>query len=240
LITGVLATLAIGVIVWVTPPAPRAHADAPRGRLADVLKITELLRLDFGVFALHAAQFAMWVALPGLLVGAGLAKADHWHIYLPMVLLSFGVMTVLFPLERRGMLKHVMLVAIAVAAATQFGFMAQPHTVWVLALLLFVFFSALNLLEACLPSAVSRVAPTAGRGAALGVYNMLQSLGFFAGGALGGLIVKMFGPAAVFVLAALLLSVWLAVAWGMAPIRPAAGTRSARQDDAAAAVAQQN
>jgi MFS family permease len=220
LITGILATLAIGVIVWITPPAPRAHADAPRGSLRDVLKITELLRLDFGVFALHAAQFAMWVALPGLLVSAGLAKADHWHIYLPTVLLSFGVMAVLFPLERRGRLKQVMLVAIAVAALTQLGFMAQPHSLWALALLLFVFFSALNLLEACLPSAVSRVAPAAGRGAALGVYNMLQSLGFFAGGAVGGVLAKAYGPAAVFVFAALLLGAWLATAWGMAAIKP--------------------
>jgi MFS family permease len=220
LLTGVLATLAIGVIAWVTPSAPRAQAQTPRTRLRDVLRITELVRLDVGVFALHAAQFAMWVSLPGLLVSAGLPKADHWHIYLPTVLLSFTVMGVLFPLERRGRLKQVMLTAIATTALTQFGFMVQPTSLWILALLLLVFFSALNMLEACLPSAVSRVAPSTGRGAALGVYNMLQSFGFFTGGAAGGLLAKAYGPGAVFIFAAVLLGVWLLVAWRMTPIKP--------------------
>jgi predicted MFS family arabinose efflux permease len=229
LLTGVLATLAIGVILWVTPPAPRAQAGSPRGRLRDVLRITELLRLDVGVFALHAAQFAMWVSLPGLLVSAGLAKADHWQLYLPTVLLSFLVMGTLFPLERRGLLKQVMLVAIATAALTQFGFMAQPASLWALALLLLIFFSALNMLEACLPSAVSRVAPSSGRGAALGVYNMLQSFGFFTGGAAGGLLAKAHGPGAVFVFAAVLLGVWLLAAWRMAPLRPQARTAAQTQ-----------
>lgn len=221
LVTGVLATLAIGVIIWVTPSAPRVQAGAPRGRLRDVLRITELLRLDVGVFALHAAQFAMWVSLPGLLVSAGLPKADHWQLYLPTVLLSFLVMGLLFPLERRGLLKQVMLVAIATTVLTQFGLMAQPTSLWALALLLLVFFSALNMLEACLPSAVSRLAPSTGRGAALGVYNMLQSFGFFVGGAVGGLLAKAYGSSAVFVFAAVLLGFWLLVAWRMAPL----GTR---------------
>jgi MFS family permease len=234
-VTGVLAALAIPVVIWITPPAPVVHKDTPRGSLKDVLKITELLRLDFGVFALHAAQFAMWVALPGLLVDAGLAKPDHWMIYLPTVLASFVVMgAVLFPMERRGMLKQAMLGSIALVAVVQFGFVAAPVSGWVLAGLLFVFFSGLNVLEACLPSAVSRVAPANARGAALGVYNMLQSLGFFAGGALGGVIAKTWGSGAVFIFAAILLGLWLLVALGMAAIGAKPGAQTAKAEPSSA------
>jgi predicted MFS family arabinose efflux permease len=121
-------------------------------------------------------------------------------------------------MERRGLLKQAMLGSIALVTLVQFGFVAAPNSAWALAALLFVFFSGLNVLEACLPSAVSRVAPANARGAALGVYNMLQSLGFFAGGALGGMIAKNYGPQAVFIFAAILLGLWLLVALGMAAI----------------------
>src|SRR5947208_11085973 len=101
--TGVLALACIGVVTWWTPPEPKQHRNMPRGKLSEVLAHPGLLRLDVGVFVLHAVQLAMWVAIPALLVEAGLAKEHHWYVYLPTVLASFVVMGVtLFPLERRG------------------------------------------------------------------------------------------------------------------------------------------
>lgn len=216
--TGVLALACIAVILWWTPPAPLQHADVPRGRLADVLRHGPLLRLDVGVFVLHAVQLAMWVAVPALLVQAGLDKASHWMVYLPGVLASFVVMgAVVFPLERRGYLRAVFLAAIGLVLLVQLGLLATSWRpgVAALALWLFLFFCGFNILEATQPSLASRVAPPGARGAALGVYNTLQSLGFFAGGAVGGWLARDVGHAGLFGACAVLMLVWLVVAWSM-------------------------
>jgi MFS family permease len=217
-VTGALALAGVGIVIWLVPPEPVEHKNQPRGRLSEVLTHSGLLRLDFGVFVLHAVQLAMWVAIPALLVHAGLDKSHHWQVYLPAVLASFVVMgATLFPLERRGYLRAVFLAAIGLVTLVQLGLwlMAGHPNIWGLALLLFVFFCGFNVLEASQPSMATRVAPPHARGAALGVYNTLQSLGFFAGGALGGLLAKSVGAQGVFAACAGLMLLWLLVAWPM-------------------------
>jgi MFS family permease len=218
LLTGALALGCIAVVVWWTPPAPVRKANVPRGRLVDVLTDASLLRLDVGVFVLHAVQLAMWVAVPALLVQSGLAKDRHWLVYLPAVVASFFVMGgLLFPLERRGYLRAVFLGSIGLILLVQAGLLvtaAQPG-IAALAVLLFLFFCGFNVLEATQPSLASRLAPPQSRGAALGVYNTLQSLGFFAGGAVGGWLAKSVGSSGLFGACAALMLLWLAVAWPM-------------------------
>jgi MFS family permease len=216
-VTGLLALACIAIVLWWTPPAPLQRSSVPRGRLAEVLRHGALLRLDVGVFVLHAVQLAMWVAVPSLLVEAGLAKDRHWVVYLPTVLASFFVMGAVFPLERRGYLRAVFLAAIGLVLLVQVGlvFAVGRPGVASLAVLLFVFFCGFNVLEATQPSLASRLAPAHARGAALGVYNTLQSLGFFAGGAVGGWLAKNVGSSGLFLACAALMAVWLAVAWPM-------------------------
>lgn len=223
-LTGVLALAGVAIVVWLVPAEPSQHKTQPRGRLSEVLTHSALLRLDFGVFVLHAVQLAMWVAIPALLVQAGLDKQSHWQVYLPAVLASFVVMGMtLFPLERRGYLRAVFLAAIGLVTLVQLGLWLQSGRpdIWALGLLLFVFFCGFNVLEASQPSMASRVAPAHARGAALGVYNTLQSLGFFAGGALGGALVKSEGAQGVFAACAGLMLLWLVVAWPMRAPRQA-------------------
>ncbi|MCZ8255469.1 MAG: MFS transporter [Polaromonas sp.] len=228
-LTGALALGGIAVVVWWVPPEPVEHANRPRGSVAEVLKDAALLRLDFGVFILHAVQLAMWVAIPALLVGAGLDKASHWQVYLPAVLASFVVMGMtLFPLEKRGYLRAVFLGSVGLIALVQLGLLWaawSAPSLGLLAALLFLFFCGFNVLEATQPSLASRVAPAHARGAALGVYNTLQSLGFFAGGAVGGWITKVHGPEGLFAVCGGLMLLWLAVAWPMrAPSRHGAAS----------------
>lgn len=223
LITGVLALLGVVVVVWGAPAAPAIAADARRGRLPDVLRDPGLMRMNFGVFVLHAVQLAMWVAVPGLLVQAGLDKDAHWQVYLPAVLGSFVVMGGMFAMERRGQLKRVFLAAILLIALVQLGLLLQssgsPSLPW-LATLLFLFFCGFNVLEASQPSLVSRLAPAQVRGAAMGVFNTLQSLGFFAGGWAGGSLVKAWGSPMLFLCcAAAMLLWWLAALPMQAPGR---------------------
>jgi predicted MFS family arabinose efflux permease len=223
-VTGLLALACIAVVLWWTPAEPVQHKNMPRGRLVDVLNHGPLLRLDVGVFVLHAVQLAMWVAIPALLVAAGLDKDSHWQVYLPAVLASFVVMgATLFPLERRGYLRAVFLGAVGLVLLVQLGLLlaARQPGVAMLAVLLFLFFCGFNVLEATQPSMASRVAPPHARGTALGVYNTLQSLGFFAGGAVGGWLAKSVGAPGLFAACAVLMGLWLAVAWPMrAPQAP--------------------
>jgi MFS family permease len=220
-LTGALAVAGIAVVLWWVPAESLQHADRPRGSVLEVLKNPALLRLNFGVFVLHAVQLAMWMAIPALLVGAGLDKALHWEIYLPAVLASFLVMGLtLFPLEKRGYLRAVFLGAVGLIFLVQLGLLwaasspAGP-SLGLLGALLFLFFCGFNVLEASQPSLASRVAPAHARGAALGVYNTLQSLGFFAGGAVGGWITKTQGAQGLFMVCGGLMLLWLAVAWSM-------------------------
>jgi predicted MFS family arabinose efflux permease len=150
-------------------------------------------------------------------------------VYLPAVLASFLVMGLtLFPLERRGYLRAVFLGSVGLVAVVQVGLWALAGSPGVPALagLLFVFFCGFNVLEASQPSMASRIAPPHARGAALGVYNTLQSLGFFAGGAVGGWLSKGVGAAGLFAACAGLMLVWLAVAWPM----KAPGARSSAEE----------
>ncbi|MDN5504653.1 MAG: MFS transporter [Comamonas sp.] len=222
-LTCALALAGIAVVLWVVPPEPRQHANAPKGRFSELLGQSDLLRLNFGVFILHTVQMSMWVAVPAMLVRAGLAKEQHWHIYLPAVLLSFVAMGLLFSMERKGRLRTALLGAIGLVLVVQIGLgmlaaSGTIPTVWCMALLMFLFFCGFNALEATQPSLVSRMAPAPLRGAALGAYNTLQSLGLFAGGAVGGAVAKFAGVPGLFIMTAVLVALWLAVTWPLRPV----------------------
>jgi MFS family permease len=162
----------------------------------------------------------MWVAIPVMLVQAGLDKQAHWQAYLPAVLLSFVFMGGLFALEARGHLKVAFLGSVALIGLVQLALwwaLSQAPSIWLLGFLLFAFFVGFNILEASQPSLASRVAPAQARGAALGVYNTVQSLGFFVGGFGGGWLAKHYGFEALFAGCFVLMAVWLVAAWGMKP-----------------------
>jgi MFS family permease len=217
-VTLLLAVSGVVIVRWWTPPEPALPvAGQAKHSLWGLLVHPDLIRLNFGVFALYAVQLASWVAIPALLIQAGVASTDHGWVYLPAVLLSFVVMGLtLFPMERRGRLRGLFLACIVLVMGVQAAWsllaLSAPP-LWALAILLFLFFCGFNVLEASQPSLASRLAPTGSRGAALGVYNTLQSLGIFAGGALGGLLLKSVGASGVFMASAALMVVWLGVAW---------------------------
>ncbi len=227
-LTCALALAGIALVIWVVPPEPARQHGPQRAPLSAVWRHADLLRLNAGVFVLHTVQMSMWVAVPAMLVQAGLDKSAHWQVYLPAVLLSVVAMGALFAMERRGRLRAALLAAIGLLLAVQLALAglsasgAQP-SLMALGGLLFVFFCGFNALEATQPSLVSRMAPDHLRGAALGVYNTLQSLGLFAGGALGGVLAKWTGSAGLFAATTLLVALWLAVTWPLKPVARGAG-----------------
>jgi MFS family permease len=220
-LTGVLTLLAMVVVAVVIPDpgASHFHSDAEMvpARLKDVLKDKQLLRLNYGIFSLHAAQMAMFTVIPLALMKTGhLAETQHWKIYLPVMLLAFAFMVpAIIVGEKRGKLKQVFVMAVVLLLLTQLLLTVLVSYFWGIVAALMIFFVAFNILEASLPSLISKLAPAQAKGTAMGVYNTSQSLGLFVGGVTGGLLAHQFGHFAVFAFGAGLSAVWLWLALSM-------------------------
>ena len=222
-LTGILALLAIFVVIRVVPAAPAVPRQPTWQSFVEVLAHRQLLRLNFGVFALHLMLTAMWVLLPAELISTGgLPVAEHWKVYLPALLLSFVIMVpAIIVAERFSRMKLIFNAAIVLLLLVQFGFGLFSAGLYGLAFWLTLFFVAFNILEATQPSLISRIAPPHAKGAALGVYNTTQALGLFLGGVFGGVLAKYAGPGAVWAGGAALALVWLmlGLSMSMPPLR---------------------
>jgi MFS family permease len=216
-LTGVMALVAMLVVRFVVPE-PVANAADPAltpSTVMDVLRDKQLARLNFGIFSLHGVLMAMFVVVPVELL-AQLAEDEHWKMYLGVMLASVAIMLpVMLLSERRGRQKTAFLGSIAVIGASALLLEAGSGTFQLMAGALVLFFAAFNLLEAMLPSLVSRVAPSNAKGTAIGVYSTLQFLGTFTGAVAGGWIAQQYGNIAVFGMCAIVAGVWLVVASGM-------------------------
>ncbi|MEX3930585.1 MFS transporter [Paraburkholderia phymatum] len=213
-LVGVFSILAIGVVLWVVPDAPRpVHVPAP---FHEVLHNRELLRLNFGVLVLHATQTALFLVVPRILEAGGLPVASHWKIYLPVMGLAFVMMVpAIIAAEKRGKMKAVLLGAIGLILIGQLLLGVAAHTIMAVAAILFIYFLGFNILEASQPSLVSKLAPGNRKGAAAGVYNTTQSIGLAMGGVIGGWLLKVDGQSAVFFACSGLVFCWLIIAANM-------------------------
>jgi MFS family permease len=213
--TGVLALVAMAVVRFGVPDGPSRQA--PRGPIPwrVLLSSPELVRLNVGIFALHAILMAMFIVVPMALVGAGLAARSHSWVYLAGVLAGFVLMlpAMVGPLAARE--RPVFLAAIALVALSLGVIAAGTGSLGALAIGLVIFFTGFNVLEAKLPALVSRAAPREATGAATGIYSSVQFFGTFFGGAAGGVLAQHAGFAAVMVSCMVLAGGWLAVAWNM-------------------------
>jgi len=218
--TAILAVFAMIVIAFFIPdPAiTRFHSDteASSKRFKEVLRNKDLLRLDFGIFSLHAILMSVFMQVPFLLKDNGLHAAYHWKVYLPVMLLAFVFMVppMIFA-DKRAKSKEVFMGAIALAALAQLTLLIFHGSVLSIAFALLLFFIAFNLLEAMLPSLISKTAPLAAKGTAMGVYSSVQFMGAFVGASVGGFLMQHFGGNAVLIFAMVLLLLWLLVASGM-------------------------
>jgi predicted MFS family arabinose efflux permease len=222
---GALALVGIAVTV-VAVPKPRQRrvhreAEPVAALLGTTVRNPELLRLDFGIFSLHAMLAASFLVVPGLLARTlGLGAGSGEWVYLPVLLLSVVIMVPAIIIgERRRRMKAVLVTAVAALLASQIMLAVGHDTPVVLLGALLVFFAAFNIMEASLPSLVTKIAPTGATGTATGVYSSSQFLGIFVGGAMGGWVLQHLGVAAVFEFTAVLAALWLVFAAAMRPPR---------------------
>jgi MFS family permease len=161
---------------------------------------------------------SVFMQVPFVLRKDGLAGAQHWQVYLPVMLVAFMLMVPPIVIaEKKNKMKQVFMGAVGLAALAQLALMLLQHSIWGVALALLVFFTAFNVLEATLPSMISKIAPLASKGTAMGVYSSVQFFGAFFGASIGGALMQYVGGNAVFVFAIVLLLLWLAVASAMRP-----------------------
>jgi predicted MFS family arabinose efflux permease len=221
LATGGMALLGILIVAFVVPKAngPLLHRESgvAKQALGATLRHPDLLRLDLGIFVLHAMLMSSFVALPLALVEkAGLPKEEHWWVYLTALLISFFAMIpfIIYG-EKKRQMKRVLLGAVLVLMLTELFFWAFGNTLRALVIGTVVFFIAFNLLEASLPSLISKVSPAGGKGTAMGVYSTSQFLGSAAGGILGGWLFQHGGLDVVFLGGAAMAAIWFAFAMTM-------------------------
>ncbi|MCG6659448.1 MFS transporter [Halomonas campisalis] len=232
--TALLAALGLVVLWKLVPPAPRRlrHRDVgiDRRQLAGILTRADLWRLDLSIFALHLVLMAIFVAVPFRLVEAGIAAEHHGLAYLGIMALAFACMVPLVIVaEKRQRMRGMCLLAIGGIAVSLAG-LAGVGGGWLLFAWLLLFFTAFNLLEATLPSMLSKLAPAGAKGTAMGVYSTSQFLGAFLGGLLGGLLAQQWGLPAVFIGCALLAALWWLVMLGM-PAPPHLSSEVVALDD---------
>jgi len=219
-IIAALGVACLGVARFVVPLAPRNDARSMNASARDVLGHKDLLRLNLGVYVLHLTQVALFIVVPGLLAqSGGLAPSALWRVYLPVILVSFVLMVpVVFLAEKMRAHRAALRACVAMLAVVLAAMVWLRQGFYPLAIGLTLFFVMFNVLEALQPSLVSRVAPKAYRGLALGFYNTAQAAGLFTGGALGGWMLVHGGPDLVFLVTAGLTLVWLAATWAMKPL----------------------
>lgn len=217
-LTGVSMLLAM-FAVYKYVPDPEKNTSTNRLPALQIALQPQLWRLNFGIFALHAAQMALFISLPFLFLQMGIAQEAQWKVYAPMVLFGMVLMVpVIIYGEKKRKLKQTLLFAIGMMVVAQAMLATKHNAVMVMTAALVIYAIAFNVLEAILPSMVAKFAPAEQRGAAMGFYSTAQSIGLFIGGVAGGGLFSRFGFEGVFVFATALMLIWWAIAaTGAAP-----------------------
>ncbi len=213
-----LALLGIAITLFVVPRPQflRVHRDTETvsGMLGSILKNRELLRLDFGIFALHAMLTASFLVLPPLLhYRLHVNSHSQWTVYLPVLLISVALMVpAIVVAEKYRRMKAVFVGAIVALTASQLMLVVGNRDVYVVLAAITLFFAGFNVLEASLPSLVTKTAPPEAKGTATGIYSSAQFLGIFVGGVVGGWIQQTEGGGSIFAWSGGLALLWLVVA----------------------------
>ena len=216
-LTGGLAFLAILVVLFIVPNPKKStvHSDAELvpAQFFNVIKSPDLLRLDYGIFVLHLCLTSLFVVLPLLIRDAGLDAESHWKVYLPILITSMAaIIPFVIIAEKKRKMKAVFIGAIVALVLANLSFFLFFNSLYGLIACLWLFFCGFNLLEATLPSLISKTAPGDLKGTAMGAYSTSQFMGAFIGGATGGLIYGALGAEFVFLFAATIASTWAIVA----------------------------
>ena len=215
--TAVLAIMGIGILYLLVPDPVESHfhrdAEVETSSIGSVLKTPDLLRLDIGIFVLHFVLMSVFLVVPlELRDTSGLEPGRHWQLYVPVFIMALALMLPFIIIaEKKQLIKPVYIGAIATLSMAVLGLMGSDY-LWPMGLSLVFFFAATSLLEALLPSLITKTAHAAHKGTAMGVYSTSQFLGAFCGGVAGGAAHHVWGLQGVYVTALAVLLFWFLIA----------------------------
>jgi MFS family permease len=220
-LASILSIIAIIILFTIAPtPAKTSwHSDAEvaPSMLSTLLKDHQLMRLNSGAFLLHALFTASFVVIPiGLQKLAGLPGNKQWLLFAPTLACSFVfTLFMIVMAEKKRQVKQYFLLGISLLVCSELILLTFTSSLFASTFGLFILFGSFSLLEALLPSSISRVAPKTRKGTAMGLYSCLQFLGIFVGGMVGGWLYGAFGLQSVYLFCVMLALLWLPIAFGM-------------------------
>jgi MFS family permease len=214
-----IAVLTIfGIIITVAVvPSPATHilnreSSMVKGSFGKVLSNAKLLKLNFGILCLHVLLMSSFVVLPQVMEHAGFPPSEHWRVYLVTMLTSFvAVIPVIIYAEKKRHMKQVFMGCVAVLLLAEIVLWAAGLHLWAVIAGIQLFFLAFNVMEAILPSLISKESPAGYKGTAMGLYSTSQFIGVAIGGSLGGYVYGQAGAGAVFLVCAAIAVIWLLV-----------------------------
>ena len=215
-----LASLGIIITLLVVPSAPHhvlnRESGMVKGSIRLVLANPKLLKLNLGILCLHILLMSSFVALPGQFEQAGFPAADHWKVYLITMLIAFaGVIPFIIYAEVKRRMKRVFVSCVSLILIAEIVLWGAGNHFWTLVVGVQLFFFAFNLMEAILPSLISKESPAGYKGTAMGIYSTSQFLGVAIGGSLGGWVFGHFDAQTVFLVGAIVAVIWLLVSTTM-------------------------
>lgn len=208
----------LGIIITVAVvPSPATHilnreSSMVKGSFGKVLSNAKLLKLNFGILCLHVLLMSSFVVLPQVMEHAGFPPSEHWRVYLVTMLTSFvAVIPVIIYAEKKRHMKQVFMGCVAVLLLAEIVLWSSGLHLWAVIAGIQLFFLAFNVMEAILPSLISKESPAGYKGTAMGLYSTSQFIGVAIGGSLGGYVYGHAGAGAVFLVCAAIAVVWLVV-----------------------------
>lgn len=220
----ILTIFAMFMIQFIVPnsvhKAPKGDSVALPQQVLILFKHTQLSRLNIGVFILHLSLTACFVSLPKQFVEHGLALPQHWQLYLPSLFGSFVLMVpfMIWAMKKQKE-KPMFTAAVAVLSVSLFCLAFIPLNLTVLFILIILFFTGFNYLEATMPSLLSRIAPAGVKGTVMGIFATSQFLGAFVGGILGGVILTFYTPQTLYFIMGLLCCLWCVITLSMQAVK---------------------
>ncbi|AIX74553.1 MAG: MFS transporter [Mixta calida] len=210
----ILASCGIVITLLVVPNAPHhmlnRESGMVKGSIREVLMQPRLLKLNIGILCLHILLMSSFVALPGQFEQAGFPAEQHWKVYLVTMLVAFvAVVPFIIYAEVKRRMKRVFISCVALILIAEIVLWGSGNHFWTLAIGVQLFFLAFNLMEAILPSLISKESPAGYKGTAMGIYSTSQFLGVAIGGSLGGWVFDSFDAQTVFLLGAVVATLWL-------------------------------
>ncbi|PLK58395.1 MFS transporter [Candidatus Palibaumannia cicadellinicola] len=215
-----LTLISVTIIISVVPVSHRhtlnRESSIIRSSFSIILTHAQLLKLNLGIFCLHAILMLNFIALPQIMTYASFLPADQWKVYLVALLVSFAaVVPCLIYAEMKRSIKPVFIGGVTTLLCAEIVLLDTGNHLWVIFTGIELFFFAFNVMEAILPSLISKEAPASLKGTAMGFYSTSQFLGVAFGGIVGGWLFQLLGASLVILAGVIVALLWWLVSMTM-------------------------